>query len=124
MVSFGGAGDSRLMKAMRVSTSLLTPVSDPLHGNQPHYSPCVAVLQFLSHGISGFWFCITQKPVLYVQDTVHLAVKLKSRLLNPNVALKMGQTYEAGGHHLATLRAKFGKEEHFLQKKDINQKDW
>ena len=64
-----------------------------------------------------------QKPVLFVQDTVHLAVKLKSRLLNLNVTLKMGPNCEAEAYHLVTLRTKVGKEEHFLRERDINHKD-
>ena len=118
VISFGGDSDSRLMKAMRVSTLLLTPAQDPLHGNQPNYSPCAAFPKSWNK-----WFCIVQKPVLFVQDTVHLAVKLKSRLLNPNVTLKMGPNCEAGAYHLVTLRTKLGKEEHFLRERDINHKD-
>ena len=52
VISFGGDGDSR---AMRVSASLLTPAQDPLHGNQPNYSPCAAL-----PGISGFALCRSQ----------------------------------------------------------------
>jgi len=118
VISFGGDGNSQLMKAMRVSASLLTSEHDPLHENQPNYSPCAAFPKSWNK-----WFCITLKTVLFVQDTVHLAVKLKSRLLNPNVALKMGPTCEAGVYHLATLHTKFGKEEHFLRERDINHKD-
>ena len=118
MIGFGGDGDSRLMKAMRVSVLLLTPAQDPLHGNQPNYSPCAALPKSWNK-----WFCIVQKPVLFVQDTVHLAVKLKSRLLNPNVTLKMGPNCEAGTYHLVTLHTKFGKEEYFLRERYINHKD-
>ena len=118
MIGFGGDGDSRLMKAMRVSVLLLTPAQDPLHGNQPNYSPCAVLPKSWNK-----WFCIVQKPVLFVQDTVHLAVKLKSRLLNPNVTLKMGPNCEAGAYHLVTLHTKFGKEEHFLRERYINHKD-
>jgi len=33
--------------------------------------------------------------VLFAQDTIHLAVKREARLLNPNVALKLGPKFEA-----------------------------
>jgi len=46
------------------------------------------------------------KPVMFVQDTVHLAVKLKSWLLNPNVVLKMGPTCEAETYHLQPYTCK------------------
>ena len=37
------------------------------------------------------WFCTMPKGVLFVQDTIHLAVKLKAHLLNSDVALKWVQ---------------------------------
>ena len=35
----------------------------------------------------------------------------------------MGPTFEAGTYHLEMLRAKFGKEQHFLRQRDVNHKD-
>ena len=118
VLSFGGDGDSRLMKGMRVSTSLLISITDPLLQDLPSYLPALNVPRSWNS-----WFCITLKEVSFVQDTVHLAVKLKSRLLNPKVVLKMGPTFEAGTYHVEMLRAKFGKEQHFLRQRDVNHKD-
>jgi len=73
VISFGGDGDSRLMKPMLVSTSLLTPDHDPLHEDQPNYSSCASIPKSWNK-----WFCIMLKPVMFVQDTIHLAVKMKS----------------------------------------------
>ena len=106
------------MKAMRVSTSLLTPVTDPLHGNQPHYSPCAEIPKSWNK-----WFCITPKPVSFVQDNVHVAVKLKSRLLNPNIALKMGPTYEAGDITLQTYMQNLIRKSIFERERYRSQ-DW
>ena len=118
VVSFGGDGDSKVMKAMRISALLLTPPNDPL-------------LQELSAPVSRFrinqswknWFCINPTAVSYVQDVVHIAVKFKARLLNPSIKLKMGPSLEAGAYHLEQLRAKYGKEQHFLREKDLNHHD-
>ena len=118
VVSFGGDGDSRVMKAMRISVSLLTSPNDPL-------------LQELSASVSPItinpswnnWFCINPTVISYVQDVVHIAVKFKARLLNPSVKLKMGPSLEAGAYHLEQLRIKYGKEQHFLREKDLNHHD-
>ena len=60
--------------------------------------------------------------VAYIQDMVHLAVKLKSRLLRPSIILPLGK-YTAGGHHLRLLHNSFSKDHHGLREKDINHKD-
>ena len=55
--------------------------------------------------------------ISYVQDVVHIAVKFKAHLLNPAVKLKMGPSLEAGAYHLEQLRAKYGKEQHFYERR-------
>ena len=57
--------------------------------------------------------------VVDVQDTVHIAVKLKCRLLKPSVVLPMGQ-YVAGAHHLQII---ISKDVHGLRERDIDHKD-
>ena len=118
VASFGGDGDSRIMKAMRVSVSLSTSSDDPM---LQELSAPVPLLKVSTEW--NKWFCIQPTKVSYVQDVVHIAVKLKSRLLNPSVRLKMGPNFEAGAYHLQQLYVKFGKEQHFLREKDLNQKD-
>lgn len=69
------------------------------------------------------WFAIKDpNGIAYVQDTVHIAVKLKARLLNPSVVLAVGK-YIAGSHHLHTIIESFGKIEHGMRAKDVNHKD-
>ena len=69
------------------------------------------------------WFVIKEPyEIIYVQDTVHIAVKLKARLLNLSVDLFFGK-YIAGSHHLYTIIKSFGKDEHGMQPKDVNHKD-
>ena len=60
--------------------------------------------------------------VACIQDMVHLAVKLKSRLLRPSIMLPLGN-YTAGGHHLRLLHNIFSKDQHGPREKDINHKD-
>lgn len=82
IISFGGDDDSRVLKAMNVCTSLSTSKAEPL-------------LQFvLSSDLelpipkSWFsWFHIKPISISFVQDIVHIAVKLKSHLLKPSVVL-------------------------------------
>ena len=53
---------------------------------------------------------------------VHVAVKLKSKLLKPSVLLPMGRCL-AGIQHLQMIQMSFGKDEHGLREKDIDYKD-
>ena len=57
-----------------------------------------------------------------VQDTVNIAVKLKSKLLRPSPILPMGD-YIAGAHHLKLLTSLFKKGDHVIREKDLNSKD-
>ena len=113
VVSFGGDGDSRLMKAMK--SSVFSSESE-LH--QPSlFRP----FSIPSQWRDWFWaqnLC----SVAFVQDTVHIAVKLKSRLIRPSIVLPMGN-YLAGVHHLKMLQATLGKDEHGLRERDIDHKD-
>ena len=112
VLSFGADGDSRLVKCMKISSSFV-PSSHSLPTNN------------LSSTIPTAWenwFHIPPINIAFVQDTVHLAVKLKSRLLKPNIALRMGD-YTATGNHLQALTRKFQKDQHGLRLRDINHKD-
>ena len=69
------------------------------------------------------WFHIEQpSSIAYVQDVVHIAVKLKSRLLKPSIVLLMGR-YVAGAHHIRLIQTTFGKEVHGLRERDVDHKD-
>ena len=90
VLSFGGDGDSRLM---RISVSLSTPSTEPLL--QEVLSCSVEPPNIPKSWDS--WFYINPKSISYVPDIVHVAVKLKSRLLRPSIILPMG-SYVAAGH--------------------------
>ena len=57
-----------------------------------------------------------------MQDVVHLAVKLKARLLSPSVVLPFGG-FLAGAHHLQLVQKSYGKDLHGMQAKDLDHKD-
>jgi len=59
--------------------------------------------------------------VTYIQDYVHVAVKLKARLLKPStcIILPLG----AGSHHLKMVLNTFTKDQHGIWYKDLEHKD-
>ena len=116
VLNFGADGDSRIMKCMKVSTSLMAPPSAKDASSSEMLSP------IRIHPNWEAWFYIQPSKIGYVQDTVHLAVKLKSRLLKPNIVLPMGN-YSATGGHLHALTTKFQKDQHGLRLRDINHRD-
>ena len=114
VISFGGDGDPRIMKAMLVSTGLLSnQFQIKLDGAVP--------LSYPSSWSSWFWMNEPSR-IAYVQDVVHIAVKLKCRLLKPSIVLPMG-SYVAGVHHLRKVKKMFQKDIHGLQERDIDYKD-
>ena len=84
------------MKAMRIASGLITPKE----GKNPAVD-LSSILKAPKIPSSWFtWYRIRQPSTLaYVQDVVHVAIKLKCRLLKPSVVLPMGD-YVAGSHHI------------------------
>ena len=118
VVSFGGDGDSRLMKLLRISVSLLIPSTKPLLQEVP--ACCVTPPNIPKQW--GSWFHIHPKSAAYVQDMIHVAVKMKSRLLRPSIVLPM-ESYIAVGHHICIIQVTFEKDQHGLRERDVNHKD-
>lgn len=119
VLSVGGDGDSRLMRAMKLSVNLFGSAKND---SLSYLSP---VPSLKLPGIPQewkAWFCIEPSSLACVQDTVHIAVKLKSRLLKPSCLIPMGG-YVAGIQHLRMLQVSFGKDEHGLRERDIDHKD-
>ena len=119
VVSFGADGDSRELKAMQVSTRLLFSSQTPISSLSPSFN--LQKLPIPSEWLS--WFAV-RKPtaIAYVQDVVHVAVKLKSKLIKPSTVLPLGK-YLAGIHHLRLVQDTFGKDQHGLRERDVNHKD-
>lgn len=101
VVSFGADGDSRELKSMQVSSHLMKSSSNPMASLSP--SDCSEQIVIPSEWRK--WYTL-KKPtaISYVQDMVHVAVKLKSRLIKPSIILPM-EKYVAGVHHLRLVRS-------------------
>ena len=118
VVSFGADGDARELCGMKVSSGLFSLPHDTLSKHCLFSS--IHELQ-ISRSWRP-WFALCRPTTLsFVQDVVHIAVKLKSRLIKPSIILPLGK-FTAGVHHLRMLRVKFGKDVHGLREKDINHK--
>ena len=60
------------------------------------------------------WFWAKRlTSLVYIQDYVYVAVKLKARLLKPSIILPMGN-YTAGPHHLNLLYNNYEKASTFI----------
>ena len=53
---------------------------------------------------------------------MHLAVKMKARLLSPSIVLPLG-TFLVGVHHLHLVQANYGTDRHGLREKGIDHRD-
>ena len=118
MVSFGADGDSRELKAMQVSTQLISS-HDPITSLSPSFN--LPKLVIPKEWVS--WFAVkTPTVIAYIQDIVHIAVKMKSRLIKPSIVLPLGK-YLAGVHHLRLIQQTFGKDQHGLQHEDQHERE-
>ena len=117
LLSIGADGDSRELKAMQVSTQLLS--SSP--GSLSRMSLAANTIEIPSTWSS--WFLLKRPTsIAFIQDPVHVAVKLKSRLLRPSIVLPLGK-FAAGNHHLRIVQSAFSKDQHGLRERDVNHKD-
>lgn len=84
---------------MKISTQLKVSSTDKLLYNS---SPSSLTTEFKLPE-EWTWFLLEKAmSLLYIQDYIHIAVKLKSRLLKPSIMLPIGR-YLAGAHHLKIL---------------------
>ena len=92
------------------------------------YEECKKLeIKVISFGADGDsreqWFAVKNPSTIsYVQDPVHVAVKLKASLIKPSIVLPLGY-YAAGVHHLRMVHKTFNKDEHGLREWDINHRD-
>ena len=116
MVSFGGDGDTRLLKAMKVTYNFFSD-GDPLC----HLAP-VSNFGTPNFQCPRYFFIHNVVALAMVQDTVHIGVKLKARLLTPSIVLSLGN-YAAGNHHIRFLKMNFERDQHGLREKDVDHRD-
>ena len=120
VLSFGGDGDTRILKAMKVSTLLSTTTANSLY---QHVPSCSKNAPDVPQAWNSWFFTTPVSAISYVQDVIHIATKLKSRLLKPSIILPLGPNYLANGHHIQMIRQKFQKDQHGLRERDVNHKD-
>lgn len=101
-------GDTRLMKAMRVKTSIGIGKSD-FSAIDPDFN----LAEFHSKVLP---------PFICTQDTVHVGAKLKTRLLKPSIIMPLGKFFIPPGH-LSVLINNFSKDKHLLTPSDLSSKD-
>jgi len=70
----------------------------------------------------GLSLNIQQVAIAYIQDTVHVAVKMKSRIIELSIILPMGN-FVAGIHQLQLTQTSFPKDQHGMRLQDIDHKD-
>ena len=104
------------MKCMKVFSFFHSSLSDLLLSHIPAMT--MFNVSFPSSKWAD-WFFATGNTICCVQDAVHVAVKLKSHLLKPQIVLPMGNFLPASH----TLRLPLQKDKHGLRLKDINHKD-
>ena len=115
VMNFAADGDSRLLRAMRVSLSMVSVETD---NNLNQKLPSFKFPKSINP-----WLNTDHLPsVTCVQDIVHVGVKLKARLLKPSIILPLG-SYMASISHLQILVQSFGKDSHGLRLRDIDPHD-
>ena len=120
VVSFGADGDGRLLTSMRVMSKLYSYSSKKC--NYISFDNDNSMLDLVPSAWKSWFFIAQARTVCFVQDTVHLGVKLKARLLTLSQLLSMGK-HSAVASHLHLVQATFNKEQHNLRFKDLDHKD-
>ena len=119
VIGVSADGDSRLLSTMRLSSKLQSVKADIDFNVSQLQEPNQSTLP----SAWSNWFSLQQfSGMVLVQDTVHLGVKLKSRLLTHSQILPLG-SYSAELSHLSMLQASFQKEQHNLRYKDLDHQD-
>lgn len=111
LLGFSSDGDTRLLKAMRQHASLPPALQLQTNGSKYPY-------KWYQAGYNRNNFPTGS----YVQDTVHIGTKLRTRFLNPKATLTMG-TYTAVPAHIEELISKFSKDKHLLTASDLKGED-
>ncbi|CAG9820579.1 unnamed protein product [Phaedon cochleariae] len=104
VLGFSSDGDTRLLKTMRQHASLPPQVDDSTY-----------MWQWYQAGYK-------KDDPSYVQDTVHIATKLRTRFLNSKVTLIIG-SFTAKPEHLKQLIDNFSKDKHLLTASDLKAED-
>ena len=117
LVGFATDCDSRYMKAMRLSLGFFArlPNIDLLNENN-------RVLNIHCPQTWNFFFMRSRQLFLCMQDGVHLATKIRNRLLSKTATMLIGNQY-ISVNHLADLIENYTKIDHNLVKSDVFPRD-
>jgi len=124
LISIGADGDSRELRAMQLSTQLLSTNQGSTNQHSKNQGSVLSLGSIITIPPTWkTWFALKQPTgIAYIQDIIHVVVKLKMRLLTPSIVLPLGK-YLAGVHHLRIVQQNYSKAEHGMREKDINFKD-
>ena len=102
VVGYASDGAPQLLKAMYMRTFIRQPT-----------------------GRKWPWHCapLDKSLPFYIQDPIHLLVKLKSKLLKPSIIIPMGENYVATRGHIIELIKNVSKDQHELTMSFIEVKD-
>jgi len=114
VINFSSDGDSRLLKAMLIMLSLQ---KEPTFDTSTLTSENKLPSQWVD------WYILPRLSLFSIsQDTVHLGVKLKARLMKPGILLPLG-VYVASAADLKMVFEHYGKEVHNIRMKDLDHRD-
>lgn len=102
ILGFSADGDTRLLKAMKLSAGLPTSVQ---LDSRPWYN-----------------LDCNENSICYLQDQIHVLTKLRTRLLKVNILLPMGNFFISVGH-LHSLIETQSKDKHLLCLSDLAPED-
>ena len=119
VVSFGADGDSRALRAMKSSCQLLKSFDKALLKLSP--SSLLVAKDYSKRWKS--WFKVQHPTILaYIQDPIHIAVKLKTKVTKPSCILPIGH-YLVGIHSLRMVIQNYSKDQHGMRISDIAHRD-
>lgn len=107
ILGFSSDGDPKLLKSMRVKVFSDFIAHESTEGNARW---------------SEWFYGKFNTNIFFVQDHIHIAAKLRTRVLKDSIVLPMGQ-YIASSTFLRLLIEKFDKNLHFLTFSDLDLKD-
>ncbi|KAK4886217.1 hypothetical protein RN001_002488 [Aquatica leii] len=112
---FSSDADPRCLKAMKFCAFKQNAIGDDTVNAETEEE------EYCPYGRSFKLRYDLHKPT-YIQDTVHIGTKLKTRFLKYGIVLPIGQKY-VSPKHIEVLIDKYPKDQHFLCKSDLQGKD-
>lgn len=116
IIGFSSDGDPRLLKAMQINSYQVGSEAE-LNNPESTINSSRFIAEKLPTSIKQNEF----NPI-YIQDTVHIGTKLRTRFLKPSIILPMGSHF-ATVDHILTLTKECSKDKHLLTMTDLKPED-